>query len=73
MRQYRIQYTEALRPGENAKHFKQAVVEATQPSVALKRLLDGGHEAGYKFATVGKQRLKLGKGERIAIIIERVK
>jgi hypothetical protein len=48
------------------------IVSATHPSVALKRLLDGGHEANYRFATVGSSRLELARGQRVSILIERI-
>lgn len=51
------------------------VVSATTPAVALKRLLDGGHKAGYKFATVSRRdsdRLALDRGQHINILIERI-
>lgn len=54
------------------KYQGTADVEASHPSVAVKRLLDGGHEAGYKFATVGARRVKLAKGEAINIRVERI-
>lgn len=49
-------------------------LSATSPAVALKRLLDGGHAAGFKFATVGgeDQRLQLARGQRASILIERI-
>lgn len=50
-----------------------ATVEATTPSVAIKRLLDGGHAAGYKFATVGPNRVTLKPGAAITVRCERLK
>lgn len=47
-------------------------VEATTPAFAIKRLLDGGHDAGYKYASVGPHRLNLKPGQAITIRIERL-
>ncbi len=49
-------------------------LSASSPAVALKRLLDGGHAAGYKFATVGRDhdKLALRPGQWIAISIKRI-
>lgn len=51
-----------------------ADVRATTPAVAVKRLLDGGHAAGYQFATVGPKRLvELAPGQAVNIRVERLK
>lgn len=50
------------------------VVSATTPAFALKRLLDGGVKADYKFASVGRKgdRLELARGQHVTIKIERI-
>ena len=72
MKTYRISVNR--RGSWNTTGPKEGVwtVEASAPAVALKRLLDGGHEANYKFATVGASRLELAVGESILVKIERV-
>jgi hypothetical protein len=47
-------------------------VSASSPAVALKRLLDGGHQDNLKFATVGQNRLQLDRGQEVAVRIKRV-
>lgn len=69
MNHYRITLSKAATGPEIGTY----VVSATSPAVAVKRLLDGGHEAGYKYATVGPNRLLLKPGEAISIRIYRVK
>lgn len=49
-----------------------ADVLATHPDVAVKRFLGGGHQAGYRYATVGPHRLKLALHEQATITITRV-
>lgn len=46
-------------------------VGATTPAYALKRVLDGGWQEGYKFASLGNKRLSLSIGETCAVRIER--
>lgn len=57
--------------GAGAKDGVWRNVKASSPSVALKRVFDGGHEANYKFATVGPNRLKMDKGQRVIVQIDR--
>jgi hypothetical protein len=48
-------------------------VPASAASVALKRVMDGGFQAGYKFATVGKSRVEMAKGDKVVVEIRRWK
>ena len=46
--------------------------KATYPAVALKRVLDGGHAAGYKYASIGTRRVTLNRGDSLTITIKRL-
>lgn len=64
MQTFRIRITGA--------YMGTADVKASAPDVAIKRLLGGGHQAGFKFATVGPNRVKLAKGQTLSISVERI-
>jgi len=72
MQTYRITATSVYTGQERPDTVSHKTLSATSPAVALKRYLDGGHEAGYKFATVGPNPLKLARGQAINVRIERV-
>lgn len=58
--------------GAGAKDGVYRDVEASSPAVALKRVLDGGYQAGYKFATVAPgAQAKLEKDQKITVEIRR--
>lgn len=47
-------------------------VAATSPAVAVKKVLDGGFQKGYTFASVDyKKRAKLALGKQITVTITR--
>ena len=50
-----------------------ATLKATAPDVAVKKVLGGGAQANYKYASVNAQyRVNLKKGETLTVQISRV-
>ena len=76
MAQYEIKLWTQIPDTKPTQWLKRmyASVKATQPDVAIKRVLGGGEDRGYTFATVSDaQRVKLGTGQRLVVECKRIK
>lgn len=58
----------AYRRGGN-QVYKRGTLRATMPAVAVKRFLDGGEDLMY--ATVGRDRVSLKRGEQLVLTVTR--